>query len=393
MINRKSSSLAKTKILKMKYFFSYLMCFGLLLACSEPTAQKNTPSIPQQDSELEKMIGQMIMVGTRGMAIEEVSPQFQQQIKDGKIGGIVLFDYDVVKKEYHRNIQSPEQVKGLIDGLQKLAPTPLFMAVDQEGGRVNRLKPKYGFPSSVSAQYLGDMDNMDSTRYYGNRIATVCKELGFNVNFAPAVDVNYNPTSPAIGNIERSYSADPEMVVKHASILIEEQAAKGILSTLKHFPGHGSAQSDSHYGVTDVTKYWQESELIPFEKLGKLDKNVAIMTAHVANQNLDPDFPATLSQKIITGILREKLSFQGVVFSDDMQMQAVNDHFGFETLLEKSILAGVDVLVFGNNLKYDEQIPTKAIDLISKMVENGTISRSRIEQSYGRIKDAKRQLQ
>lgn len=370
---------------------AFILLSTLIFACGGQVSKKKTPP-PSKDTELEKMIGQMIMIGTRGMNIKEVSPQFQQQIKDRKIGGIVLFDYDVVKKEYHRNIQSPNQVKGLIDGLQKLAPTPLFMAVDQEGGRVNRLKPKYGFPSSVSAQYLGDLDNVDSTRYYGNRIATVCKELGFNVNFAPAVDVNYNPKSPAIGNIERSYSADPEMVIKHASILIEEQDDQGILSTLKHFPGHGSAQSDSHYGVTDVTKYWQESELIPFEQLGKLDKKVAIMTAHVANQNLDPDFPATLSKKIITGILREKLGFQGVVFSDDMQMQAVNDHFGFETILEKSILAGVDVLVFGNNLKYDEMIPTKAIDLITKMVENGTISRERIEQSYERIQQVKRQL-
>jgi len=220
----------------------------------------------------------------------------------------------------------------------------------------------------------------------------ICQELGFNVNFAPAVDVNVNPESPAIGKIERSFSATPEMVVKHASILIKEQNAKGILSTLKHFPGHGSAQADSHYGVTDVTKYWQESELIPFEKLGKLDKNVAIMTAHVANQNLDADFPATLSKKIITGILREKLGFKGVIFSDDMQMQAVNDHFGFETLLEKSINAGVDVLVFGNNLKYDEEIPTKAIEIITKKVESGVISKERIEQSYQRIMESKHQL-
>ncbi|MEM1124220.1 MAG: glycoside hydrolase family 3 protein [Bacteroidota bacterium] len=378
----------------MKYrIFTLILLATLFLACETSTTQKSTSPNPPKDAELEKMIGQMLMVGTRGMTINEVSPAFQQQIKEGKIGGIVLFDYDVVKKEYHRNIQSPEQVKSLVDGLQKLAPTPLFMAIDQEGGRVNRLKPTYGFPSSVSAQYLGDLDNIDSTRYYGNRTAAVCQELGFNVNFAPAVDVNYNPTSPAIGNIERSYSADPEMVIKHASILIEEQDQKGILSTLKHFPGHGSAQSDSHYGVTDVTKYWQESELIPFEKLGQMEEKVAIMTAHVVNQNLDSDYPATLSQKIITGILRQKLGFQGIIFSDDMQMQAVNDHFGFETLLERAILAGVDILVFGNNLKYDEQIPTKAIDAITKMVENGTISRERIEASYKRIMAVKRDLE
>ncbi len=371
--------------MKFQYLSLLLLC---LLACS----QKESKTVTDAEPNLQTMIGQMIMVGTRGMTMDEISPQFQQQIKEGKIGGIVLFDYDVVKKVAHRNIQSPEQVKALITGLQKNAPTSLLIAVDQEGGRVNRLKTKYGFPASVSAQYLGTLDNVDSTMYYANRTATLCQALGFNVNFAPAVDVNYNPESPAIGKIERSFSADPAMVIKHADLLIKAQAAKGILSTLKHFPGHGSAQADSHYGVTDVTKYWQESELIPFEKLGKSSQNVAIMTAHVVNQNLDTDYPATLSKKIITGVLRERLGFQGLIFSDDMQMKAVNAQFGFETLLEKSINAGVDVLVFGNNLEYDELIPTKAIAAITKMVEMGVISKERIQQSYNRVMKAKRQI-
>lgn len=377
--------------MKVKFIIFIVLPIFSFFACGETTsAQKETTNISK--SSLQTMIGQMIMVGTRGMTIEEVSPQFKEQIKTGKIGGVILFDYDVVKKVAHRNIQSPAQVKALITGLQKDAPTPLFMAVDQEGGRVNRLKSKYGFPTSVSAQYLGTLDNVDSTAFYANRTATLCQELGFNVNFAPAVDVNFNPESPAIGKIERSFSADPELVIKHAGILIEAQHAKDILSTLKHFPGHGSAQADSHYGVTDVTKYWQESELIPFENLGKSAHNVAIMTAHVANQNLDGEYPATLSKKIITGILREKLDFQGLIFSDDMQMKAVNAQFGFETILEKSINAGVDVLVFGNNLEYDEMIPTKAIEAITKMVEKGTISKARIQQSYDRIKQTKHLL-
>ena len=371
-----------------------LFLLSLLLsstACQQPSStEKNNSEV---SVSLQTMIGQMIMVGTRGMTMEEVSPTFQQQIKEGKIGGIVLFDYDVVKKKAHRNIQSPKQVKNLIAGLQQLAPTLMFMAVDQEGGRVNRLKPKYGFPTSVSAQYLGDLDHIDSTRYYANRTATTVNDLGFNVNFAPAVDVNYNPESPAIGKIERSFSADPNKVIKHASILIKAQAGKGILSTLKHFPGHGSAQADSHYGVTDITNYWQESELLPFEKLGKLNHPVAVMTAHVVNKNLDADYPATLSKKIITNILREQLGFQGIIFSDDLQMQAVNNTFGFETILEKSIDAGVDVLVFGNNLEYDERIPTKAIEVITKLVAEGTISKDRIRQSYERILSAKEALQ
>ena len=373
--------------MSLKYYLLPLICC-FQIACDQQSTQNQYVNEPS----LETMIGQMLMVGTRGMTITEVSPAFQQQIKEGKIGGIVLFDYDVVKKEAHRNILSPEQVKSLIVDLQKLALIPLFMAVDQEGGRVNRLKPKYGFPSSVSAQYLGDLDNVDSTQYYAQRTTNTLNNLGFNVNFAPAVDVNLNPESPAIGKIERSYSADPQTIIKHGSILIKTQDGKGILSTLKHFPGHGSAQADSHYGVTDVTKYWQESELIPFEKLGKLDNNVAIMTAHVVNKNLDAIYPATLSKKIITGILREKLGFNGVIFSDDMQMQAVNNQFGFETLLEKSINAGVDVLVFGNNLRYDEMIPSKAIEAITKMVNNGKISKIRILESYERIIKAKKQL-
>ena len=375
--------------MKNALFFFYALWLITLLSCKETT----TNNISQiKEPTLQTMIGQMIMVGTRGMTIDEVSPQFKQQIKDGKIGGVILFDYDVVKKEAHRNIQSPDQVKALIAGLKALTTKPLFMAVDQEGGRVNRLKPKYGFPTSVSAQYLGDLDNVDTTNYYANRTATTLNDLGFNVNFAPAVDVNFNPESPAIGKIERSFSADPAMVIKHAGMLIKAQDGKGIVSTLKHFPGHGSAQADSHYGVTDVTNYWQESELLPFEALGKLDNNVAIMTAHVVNKNLDPDFPATLSSKIIDGLLRRQLGFKGVVFSDDMQMKAVNSQFGFETLLKNSINAGVNVLVFGNNLEYDELIPTKAIDLVTKMVEKGEISKDRIIGSYERIQRAKHQM-
>lgn len=380
----------------MRQFFTLLL-LPLLIgisACQSSSAPspKNTNQEVSAEVPLATMIGQMLLVGTRGKTIEEVSPAFQQQIKAGKIGGIILFDYDVVKKKADRNIQSPEQVKKLIAELKKLAPTPLFMAVDQEGGRVNRLKPKYGFPPSVSAQYLGDLDNADSTRYYADRTATTLQELGFNLNFAPAVDVNYNTESPAIGKIERSFSADPDQVIKQARIFIEQQAAKGILSTLKHFPGHGSAQADSHYGVTDITDYWQESELLPFEKLGQLEEPVAIMTAHVVNKNLDPTFPATLSKKIITDILRKQLGFQGIIFSDDMQMKAVNDTYGFEAILKNAINAGVDVLVFGNNLVYDEQIPTKAIATITKLVEEGTISKDRIIQSYERILQTKQKI-
>lgn len=364
-----------------------LLCFILICAsCNDRTPKQE---IAFKDAELKEMIGQMIMVGFRGFNIEEVSDTIKKQIKEGKVGGFVLFDYDVINKEAKRNIANPIQVSKFISDLQSLAAIPMFAAVDQEGGRVNRLKEKYGFPASVSNKYLGTLDDVDTTRHYAKINSETLKKMGFNVNFSPAVDLEINPDNPVIGKVERSYSAIPEIVVKHSEIWIDEHAKRGILSTLKHFPGHGSSHSDSHYGVTDITKYWNEIELKPFEELLANNNNIAVMTAHVVNKNLDDEMPATLSKKIIDGILREKWNYEGVIFSDDLQMKAVNAMFDFETIISKSIEAGVDVIVTGNNLEYDEAFADKALNTIFQMVRNFEISEERIKKSYDRIMLAK----
>ncbi len=364
-----------------------ILIFFLVISCKDQDKRLNIES--KDVVSLEEMIGQMIMIGFRGFTIEEVSPKIKKQIESGRTGGIILFDYDVVKKEAVRNIKSPEQVKQLVSDLQELAPEPIFVGIDQEGGKVNRLKTRYGFPASVSNKYLGNLDNIDSTQFYARRNAILLKDLGINVNFSPAVDMEVNPENPVIGKVERSYGVDAKLVTKHANIWIAEQRKQGIISTLKHFPGHGSSRSDSHYGVTDITKYWSEKELEPFKSLVKEDQKLAVMTAHVVNQNLDDEYPATLSRKIIDGILREKLAFNGVVFSDDLQMKAVNKQFGFETIVLKAIEAGVDVLVTGNNLEYDEDFADKAFEMILKLVEEGKISEERIQLSYSRIQKLK----
>ncbi len=370
--------------MKSLYNLAIMLLIFILCACNN-SPETGAMEKPEIDSELEKQIGQMIMAGFRGFTIDEINPAFIQQIREGHIGGIILFDYDVVKKKAERNIQSPEQVKQLITDLQEKAELPLFVAVDQEGGKVNRLKAAYGFPASVSAQYLGELDNLDSTRYYAQRTANTLTSLGFNVNFAPVADVNVNPASPAIGNIERSYSADPDVVIKHASEVVNVQAEKGIISTLKHFPGHGSATADSHKGVTDITNYWSKEELKPFKVISQTAPSVAIMTAHVVNNKIDSLYPATMSEKVINDILRKDLGFSGLVFSDDLQMKAVNKMYPFETILERAILAGVDVLVMGNNLELEELAPQKAVKIIYTLVQEGKISRERIQQSYDRI--------
>lgn len=368
-------------------FFLLLL---LVFSCS-PSAEQ----VGRQDAGeiiTDTMIGQMIMIGFRGKSIDEVSPVIKEQIQKGQAGSIVLFDYDVVNKEFDRNIESPGQVRQLVADIQELAPQPLIVAVDQEGGRVNRLKPRYGFPGLPSAQHLGELNNPDSTAYYARLNAENLQSLGFNVNFAPVVDLNVNPGNPVIGGIERSFSADPETVIRHARTWISVHDSLGVASVLKHFPGHGSSTSDSHEGFTDVSNTWQPVELEPYRQLLQTDAAVSVMTAHVYNNRIDSLYPATLSPHYINGLLRDSIGFGGVVFSDDLNMKAVHGLFGFDTIILKSIEAGVDVLTFGNNLEYDESIAPKAIQTIRRLLDEGKISPERIRTSYDRITALKAKL-
>lgn len=356
---------------------------GMLISCSSSTEPVEVP--------IEEKIGQMLLIGFRGISISD-SNQIAKDIKNGRVGGVVLFDVDVALGYTQRNIVSPSQVKELISSLQSFAKIPLFVGVDQEGGKVARLKEKYGFPHNVSQQYLGNLNNQDSTRYYAGVTAQTLNEVGFNLNFAPVVDLNVNPDNPVIGKIERSFSADASIVVNNSVWVIEEHHNRNIKCTMKHFPGHGSSTSDSHQGLTDVTKTWSEIELKPYQDIIEMGKADFIMTAHIFNSNLDADYPATLSKNIITGILRNQLKFDGVIVSDDMNMKAITDYYGLSNAIELSINAGVDILVFGNNLIYDEMIATKAIDIIKKLIDDGKISKERIDESYQRIMKMKSNL-
>ena len=368
----------------MKYTLFILAFIFLAGACQNQPGSEENSQIPG----LEEKIGQMLLFGFRGMAIEE-DGKVARQISEGKIGGIVLFDYDVRNKVFDRNIQSPEQLKALISQLNVYAKTPLFISIDQEGGRVLRLKPKYGFPHVPSAQYLGELNNLDSTRHYAAVNAQNMVSLGINLNFAPVVDLNIERDSGAIGVYERSFSEDPDIVIRHAQKTIEAHQEKGVIPVLKHFPGHGSAKGDSHKGMTDVTETWNEAELIPYEELLKDPGTLAVMTAHVFNQNIDPDYPATLSTKAI-GILRDRFNYDGVIFSDDMQMEAISNEYGLEQAIVLCINAGVDVLVFGNNLGYDEDLPDKFQKIVLEAIRKGDISEERIDVSFKRIMELKR---
>ena len=374
----------------MKNTLLLLALITLLFSCQSETPADNGSTTDDDTPTLQTKIGQMLLFGFRGMSAGE-SSSIVQHIQAGRIGSVILFDYDVKNKEYKRNIESPEQVKALIASLQAHAQSPLLVSIDQEGGRVLRLKPKYGFPNIPSARHLGVLNNLDSTRYYAELNAHNMASLGINLNFAPVADLNIETESGVIGRLERSFSDDPEIVTEQAQAVIDAHLANGVIPVLKHFPGHGSARNDSHKGLTDVTETWSEKELEPYRRIIGQGYQGAVMTAHVFNQKIDEKYPATLSAKAIS-ILRDSIGYEGVIFSDDMQMEAIASEYGLEEAIVLCINAGVDVLCFGNNLGYDESIPEQFQAIVLKAVEEGKISPERIDEAYERVMRLKGRL-
>ena len=346
----------------------------------------------RKPDSLSVKIGQMLMVGFRGLDAKS-EPRLADDIRKRHIGGVVLFDYDVPSASPVRNIESADQVKRLASELQSMASIPLFIAIDQEGGRIIRLKPAKGFPRSVSAAYLGRLDNPDSTRQAAATTAGLLRSLNINMDFAPDVDLNTNPDNPVIGKLERSFSADPDVVTRQAEIFVDVFRSAGIVPVLKHFPGHGSSTKDTHKDFTDVTGTWSKTELEPYLELVRRGYDGAVMTAHVFNARLDSINPATLSKAAVSDLLRHEIGFRGVVFSDDMQMRAISDRYGLESAIRLAIEAGVDVLLFGNNASaYDPEIAQKASGIIRELVAKGIVSRERIDLSYRRIMKLKERI-
>lgn len=342
----------------------------------------------QPSDSLDIMIGQMIMVGIGNFNEPDSTEAIYQSIANGYVGGIIFFEKNISPtnpREYIRKIITTAQGKASI---------PLFVSIDEEGGRVSRLSPKYGFPKTVTAQYLGEKDSIELTMYYASQTAETLKFLGFNLNYAPSVDLNVNPTNPIIGKIGRSYSSDPAVVAKHARVVIAAHDQMNVVTAIKHFPGHGSSKTDTHLGVTDVSNTWQIDELYPFKMLIDSGLTRMVMTAHIVNRTLDPSkLPATLSYPIVTGLLRNTLGFDGVVTSDDMQMRAISNHYGLEQSIKLSVNAGVDMVMFCNNVPESNNRPADKIHgIIKNLVLSGEISRERIEQSYERIINLKKQI-
>ncbi|MDP2846677.1 MAG: glycoside hydrolase family 3 N-terminal domain-containing protein [Humidesulfovibrio sp.] len=347
-------------------------------------------------AELKRQAGQMLLVGFRGAEPADESGKplpILRQVPALNLGGVILFDRDAALGLPGRNVKSPEQVRRLTSALslaaQDASLLPLFIAVDQEGGRVQRLKSANGFPDSPAAADLcpGDENKADPRPALaaGEATGRMLHQAGFNLNFAPVCDVNVNPDNPVIGKISRSFSADPQRAATCARAFALGLQGQGVLTSAKHFPGHGSSTSDSHLGFTDVSATWTEAELIPFAELIRTGQADMIMTAHVFNDRLDAKHPATLSRPVITGLLRRKLGFDGVVVTDDLQMRAIGSRYGMKEAIGLAVNAGADLLLIGNNLAYDEDIAPKALDALMELVAEGVVPAERIRESVARV--------
>ena len=335
--------------------------------------------------ELRRKIGQLLLVGFRGLEFDSHSA-IARDLRDRNLGGVILFNEELADPSFaSRNVESAPQLKRLVHDLQAAARAPLFVAIDQEGGRVSRLKPEHGFPPTLSHAELGALRDPARTFSEADSIAATLASLGVNLNLAPVVDLDAHPNNPIIAAKGRSFSRDPEVVARHAAEFCRAHQQRGILSCAKHFPGHGSARGDTHLGMVDVTETWGEAELIPFRQLIEPGRCDLVMTAHVIHRMLDPEWPATLSKPVVTGLLREKLGFAGVVISDDLQMKAISDNYDLKTALELSLHAGIDLLCFANNSSFDEDITSTVIEEIAALVAEGRIAESRLDESLQRI--------
>ena len=329
----------------------------------------------------EQKVSQLLVAGIEGT---QLGQDAVQAVQDYQVGGVILFG---------RNVESAWQLAELTNGLKDLNGdyTPLFLCVDQEGGRVDRMPPEVErTPSAWSVGQTLDTEGVGAA--YGALLAEECAAFGFNMDFAPSLDIWSNPDNTVIG--DRAFGNDWEWTAFFGMSAVESMEEQGgVIPVVKHFPGHGDTLVDSHVALPVVDKSLEElwqSELVPFNMtLNQEDyfgaqagpSAPAVMVAHILLSQVDPDYPASLSHRVVTGLLREEMGFDGVVCTDDLTMGAVSNTYGMGEAAVLAVEAGCDLLLVchgADNL-------TAARDALLEAADSGRISPERLDESVKRI--------
>jgi beta-N-acetylhexosaminidase len=328
-------------------------------------------------------------VGFQGTTLEG-NEELRALICDVRVGGLILFERDAATRG-PRNIVDPEQLTRLTADAQALARRcagrPLLIATDAEGGSVMRLSLRAGYPPAPSAQDMGERDDPALTEQEARRLGQRLREAGINWNLAPVVDVAVNAENPAVVTLGRTYGSDPAVVTAHARAFIRGMHEAGVLTALKHFPGHGSSVADSHHGFTDVTDSARpDVELAPYRALVREKLADAVMPAHVFNRRLDAWHPASLSWYTIRRLLRGRLGYHGVVVSDDLLMGAITQNYGLEDAALLAVGAGVDILLVSENtIRREPRGAARVVAAIQRALDEGRLTRGTIQAALRRV--------
>ena len=336
---------------------------------------------PAGAATLEQMAGQMIVVGFEGSSANDSGVgAVAMELAEGRLGGVMYLK---------KNVASLVKTREMNAMFRSAAPDlPPFITLDQEGGSVERLTKDVGFreipnAASIAANHTPSV----AAEIYGDMAEGIAAE-GFSVNFGPVADLNTNPDNQIIARFGRAFSAEAETVIAYDEAFITAHHAAGLITALKHFPGHGSSTADSHEGFVDITNTWSPDELEPYRAL--IAEGIAdmVMIGHLYHADFadaDGETPASLSPRWIDGVLRDELGFDGVVISDDLEMGAIRDHFTLEETVTKAVRAGMDVLLFSNTADYRPGLSREVLDILLTEAEADPDFAARIEQSYERI--------
>ena len=351
---------------------------------------------------LQRKIGQLLAVGIHGTELGDA--RIQQVIKQaeaGLIGGVIIYRYNIINRK---------QLNELLHGLQRAkTPFPLLVFVDQEGGKIQRIDSTQGFHDTPSAKTIANASNAAQARQHYADLGQELQSTGFNFDLAPCVDLDGDPPCPAIGQLERSYGRDPQQVANYAQAMISGLKDHGVFACIKHYPGHGRAQGDSHTGLLDITKTWSEVELEPFKLLIAQGVVDAVMTSHLVHQDVDQGTPVTFSRGWLQR-LRGELGFDGLIVADDLHMGAIINHYSLSETLIQGLNAGLDLLMFSNNplaaepqgIRHDLKanvdqvitgewqvpdagLPEKVNSAIATAIDDGRLTVKVIEQAYRRV--------
>ena len=344
---------------------------------------------------LREKVGQMFMIRPETLYAEITPGELWKKIasKDADIQAVLYTLTDEMKATlrdypaggfalFTQNLNTPSQVKKLISDLYGASNTYPFIAIDEEGGRVARLANKKSFDAEIqnvgSMESIGETGDPQNAYNAANYIGGYLSDYGFNLDFAPVADINTNPDNIVIG--DRSFGTTAELVSEMAGAYLDGLHSRGVMGTLKHFPGHGDTTQDTHTGYVAVYKTWEElldTELIPF--IDNFRKTDMIMTEHITMKNVtSDDLPATLSHTILTEKLRGELGYDGVIITDSMEMGAINNAYPSGEAAVMAVEAGADIVL----LPYDY---CAAFDAVVDAVESGRISEERINESVRRI--------